>query len=83
MIVDLSLFIAFVVAMGVAIVKSYEWRQDALYGPYIFSAFPHQNKQMAQHAAASQVRESHDLNSRTTDDGRAGVSWSPRHRARQ
>jgi len=80
MIIELILFLAFVVPVGAAIVKAYEWRQDALYGP-IFPAFPHQNKRMATHATASQVRESYDLNSRPTGDGGAGVSWSPRHEA--
>jgi hypothetical protein len=73
MIIELILFLAFVVAVGAVIVKAYEWRQDSLYGPYIFPAFLHQNKRMAQYAAASQVRESDELNSRPTDDGGAGV----------
>jgi hypothetical protein len=29
------LFLVFVVAVGTAVVKAYEWRQDVLYGPYI------------------------------------------------
>jgi hypothetical protein len=29
------LFLVFVVAIGTAVVKAYEWRQDVLYGPYI------------------------------------------------
>jgi hypothetical protein len=29
------LFLVFVVAIGTALVKAYEWRQDVLYGPYI------------------------------------------------
>ena len=64
MIVELFLFLVFVVAVGAAIVKAYEWQQEVLYGPYIFLAFSHQNKRTAQHAAAS--RESDDLNSRPT-----------------
>ena len=27
--------LAFVIAVGTAIVKIYEWRQDVLYGPYL------------------------------------------------
>ena len=79
MIVELILFLAFVVAVGATIVKTYEWRHDVLYGRYIFPA-PHQNKRMAQDAPAGQVREPDDLNSGPTDDGCAGV-WSPRHEA--
>ena len=61
MIIEMILFLAFVVAVGAIIVKAYEWRQDVLYGPYIFPAFSHQNKRMVQCAAASQVRESDKL----------------------
>ena len=28
-------FVAFVVVVGAAIVKAYEWHHDVLYGPYI------------------------------------------------
>jgi hypothetical protein len=35
MIIETILFLAFVTAVGAAIVKVYEWRQDVLYGPYI------------------------------------------------
>jgi hypothetical protein len=35
MIIATVLFIASVVATGVAIVKAYEWHQDVLYGPYL------------------------------------------------
>jgi hypothetical protein len=35
MIIASVLFLAFVVATGVTIVKVYEWRQDVLYGPYL------------------------------------------------
>jgi hypothetical protein len=35
MVIETVVFLAFVVAMGVAIVKVYEWRQDVLYGPYV------------------------------------------------
>jgi hypothetical protein len=35
MIVETILFLVFVAAVGGAIVKIYEWRQDVLYGPYI------------------------------------------------
>jgi hypothetical protein len=35
MIIATGLFIAFVIATGVAIVKAYEWHQDVLYGPYL------------------------------------------------
>jgi hypothetical protein len=34
-VIETVLFIAFVVAGGVAIVKAYEWHQDVLYGPYL------------------------------------------------
>jgi hypothetical protein len=35
MVIETILFLAFVTATGVAIVKVYEWRQDVLYGPYL------------------------------------------------
>jgi hypothetical protein len=35
MIIETILFLVFVAAVGAAIVKVYEWRQDVLYGPYI------------------------------------------------
>jgi hypothetical protein len=35
MVIDMVLFIAFVVIVGAAIVKAYEWHQDVLYGPYL------------------------------------------------
>jgi hypothetical protein len=35
MVIETILFLAFVMAMGAAIVKIYEWRQDVLYGPYL------------------------------------------------
>ena len=35
MIIEAILFLVFVAAVGAAIVKVYEWRQDVLYGPYI------------------------------------------------
>jgi hypothetical protein len=35
MIIEAILFLVFVAAVEVAIVKIYEWRQDVLYGPYI------------------------------------------------
>jgi hypothetical protein len=35
MLIAAVLFIAFVVAMGAATVKAYEWHQDVLYGPYL------------------------------------------------
>jgi len=35
MIVETILFLVFVAAVGDAIVKIYEWRQDVLYGPYM------------------------------------------------
>ena len=34
MVIEAILFLAFVSAAGVVIVKIYEWRQDVLYGPY-------------------------------------------------
>jgi len=34
MIIEMILFLIFVVATGVVIVKAYEWRQEVLYGPY-------------------------------------------------
>jgi hypothetical protein len=34
MIIEGILFLAFVLAIGVIVVKLYEWRQDVLYGPY-------------------------------------------------
>ena len=35
MVIETIVFLAFVIAMGVAVVKVYEWRQDVLYGPYV------------------------------------------------
>ena len=35
MIIETILFLVFVTAVGTAIVKVFEWRQDVLYGPYI------------------------------------------------
>lgn len=35
MIIETILFLIFVIAVGAAIVRLYEWRQDVLYGPYI------------------------------------------------
>jgi hypothetical protein len=35
MVIEALLFIAFVVIVGAAVVKAYEWRHDVLYGPYI------------------------------------------------
>ncbi len=35
MVIEMVLFIAFVVIVGAAIVKAYEWHQDVLYGPHM------------------------------------------------
>ena len=35
MVIETVLFIAFVVIVGAAVVKAYEWHQDVLYGPYM------------------------------------------------
>jgi len=35
MVIETVLFIAFVVVVGAAIVKAYEWYEDVLYGPYM------------------------------------------------
>jgi hypothetical protein len=35
MVIETVLVIAFVVIVGAAIVKAYEWHQDVLYGPYM------------------------------------------------
>ena len=35
MVIEAILFLAFVILVGVIVVKIYEWRQDVLYGPYI------------------------------------------------
>jgi hypothetical protein len=35
MVIATILFVAFVIAIGVTIVKAYEWHQDVLYGPYL------------------------------------------------
>ena len=35
MVIETVLFIAFVIIVGAAIVKAYEWHQDVLYGPYM------------------------------------------------
>ena len=37
MVIEALLFIAFVVVVGVAFVKAYEWCHDVLYGPYMQS----------------------------------------------
>ena len=35
MVIELAVFLAIAAAMGGAIVRVYEWRQDVLYGPYL------------------------------------------------
>jgi hypothetical protein len=35
MVIETVLFIAFVVIVAAAIVKTYEWHQDVLHGPYM------------------------------------------------
>ena len=35
MVIEIVLFIAFVVVVGAAIVKAYEWHQGVLYGPFM------------------------------------------------
>jgi hypothetical protein len=35
MVIETLLFIVFVVIVGAAVVKAYEWHQDVLYGPYM------------------------------------------------
>jgi hypothetical protein len=35
MVIETLLFIAFVIIVGAAVVKAYEWHHDVLYGPYI------------------------------------------------
>jgi hypothetical protein len=35
MVIETILFLVFVTAVGAAIVKVYEWRQDVLCGPYL------------------------------------------------
>jgi hypothetical protein len=35
MIIEMVLFLVFVIAVGAAVIKVYEWRQDVLYGRYI------------------------------------------------
>jgi hypothetical protein len=35
MVIELAILVAVLAAMGATIVKVYEWRQDALYGPYL------------------------------------------------
>ena len=35
MVIETLLFIAFVVIVGAAVVKAYQWHHDVLYGPYI------------------------------------------------
>ena len=57
MIIEIILFLAFVVVVGAIIVRAYEWRQDVLYGPYIFPAFSHRNKRMTQCCSKSGARE--------------------------
>jgi len=37
MVIETLLFIAFIVIVGAAIVKAYEWHHDFLYGPYIMT----------------------------------------------
>jgi hypothetical protein len=40
MIIETIIFLVFVTAVGAAIVKVYEWRQDVLYGPYLANRRP-------------------------------------------
>ena len=35
MVIETLLFVLFVVIVGAAVVKAYEWHQDVLYGPYM------------------------------------------------
>ena len=35
MVIEAIVFLVFVIAMGAAVVKVYEWRHDVLYGPYV------------------------------------------------
>jgi hypothetical protein len=35
MVIETILFTSFVVIVGAAVVKAYEWHHDVLYGPYI------------------------------------------------
>jgi hypothetical protein len=35
MVIEAGLFVAFVVIVGAAIVKAYEWHHDVLHGPYM------------------------------------------------
>lgn len=44
MIIELTVLVATVAAMGAAIVKIYEWRQDVLYGPYLARERVEQNR---------------------------------------
>jgi hypothetical protein len=44
MVIETLLFLVFVVAVGSAIVKLYEWRQDVLYGPYIRPTDRHETR---------------------------------------
>jgi hypothetical protein len=44
MVIETILFLAFVIAVGTAIVKIYEWRQDVLYGPYLANQRSERNR---------------------------------------
>jgi hypothetical protein len=44
MIIETILFLVFVTAVGAAVVKAFEWRQDVLYGPYIRPADRRRNR---------------------------------------
>jgi hypothetical protein len=35
MVIETLLFVAFVVIVGAAVVKAYEWHHEVLYGPYM------------------------------------------------
>ena len=34
MIIEVTIFVALVLALGASVVKIYEWRRDVLFGPY-------------------------------------------------
>jgi hypothetical protein len=35
MIIEVTIFVALVLALGASVVKIYEWRRDVLFGPYL------------------------------------------------
>jgi hypothetical protein len=68
MIIEMIFFLAVVIAIGAIIVKTFEWQQDVLYGPYNSPAGSHQQTQVTRHS--KEVQEGCN----TSRCGRAGTT---------